>query len=57
MDERDEIIDHLKWKNKELRKENKKLENKLLKLCGRICENIDKEKRKEYQEFCNRHKI
>lgn len=50
-------IEELEEENKKLRKENKKLGNKLLKLCGRIYENIDKGKRKEYQEFCNRHKI
>ena len=52
-----DINEELKEENKRLRKENKKSENKLSKLCQRIYENIDKKKRKEYQEFCNRHKI
>lgn len=42
------------WK---LEEENRKLENKIHKLWIRIYQNIDGEKRKEYQEYCKRHRL
>ena len=47
----------LEEENKKLKKENRKLENKILKLWTRIYQNIIGEKRKEYQEYCKRHKL
>ena len=57
LDELNAEIIKLKEEKDKLRKENKKQENKTVKLTIRICENIDKGKRKEYREFCSKHKI
>lgn len=71
LDDRDNSIELMKEEIKKLKsdlslvikerddniKQNKKLENKILKLWTRIYQNIDWKKREEYQEYCKRNKL
>lgn len=52
-----EILRDKEEEIKKLKAENRKLENKIYKLWTRIYQNIDGEKREEYQEYCKRNKL